>query len=130
MVSGLVLLGVGMVAIGVLTIVYGVRKNRRCSSKVVGKITRVHEDIGTDSEGSKDYAYSAEYEYEVNGQTYRGCGGRSYNVPSKIKVGGDIDIYYNPEKPDDHYTKGGTKIWPYIAAFMLAFGAIAILSGF
>ena len=63
------ILGIGMVAFVVLTIVNGIRKKGRCSTKIVGKITGVHESVGTDSEGSKDYSYSAEYEYVVDGKT-------------------------------------------------------------
>ena len=124
------ILGIGMVAIGVLTIVFGIRKKGRCSTKIVGKITGVHESVGTDSEGSKDYSYSAEYEYVVDGKTYKGYGGRSYSSSGKINVGGDIDIFYNPEKPDDNYTKGGVKIWPYFAFAMFFFGTLSILNAF
>ena len=106
------------------------QKKGRCSSQVVGKITGVHESVGTDSEGSKDYSYSAEYEYVVDGKTYKGYGGRSYSSSGKINVGGDIDIFYNPEKPDDNYTKGGVKIWPYFAFAMFFFGTLSILNAF
>ena len=34
----------------------------------------------------------------MNGQVYYGWGGRSYRKPSEIQIGGNIDIYYNPEK--------------------------------
>lgn len=41
---------------------------------------------------------------------------------------GNIDVYYNPEKPSEHYTKGGVKVGPLVGSGAIFFGAILILS--
>lgn len=128
--TGYILLGVGMVSFGVLLIVSGVWKKGRCSCKAVGRITGIHKNEGIDNEGSRDYSYSPEYEYEVDGQRYHGIAGRDYSNPDRIKIGGNIDVYYNPEKPGEHYTKGGVKLGPLVGVGAIFFGVILILSNF
>ena len=120
-----ILLSVAIIAFGVLLIVSSIRKNKRCSSKVVGTITGRHESEGTDNEGYKDYSYSPEFEYKVDGQVYRSFGGPSYRHPDKIIIGGDIDIYYNPDKPKEYYIKGGVKIRTIVGIVAIAIGALA-----
>lgn len=126
MVSSYILLGSGLVGVGVLLIVSDIRKKSRCSCKVVSRITGIHENEGTDNEGFKNYSYSPEYEYEVNGQIYHDYADRSYSNPDKIQIGGNIDVYYNPEKPDEHYTKGGVKIRPLLGIGAIIIGAVLI----
>ena len=124
------LAGIALIVIGVWMILSFFRKNKRCTSKVVGRITGIHKNEGIDNEGSKDYSYSPEYEYEVDGQRYHGIAGRDYSNPDRIKIGGNIDVYYNPEKPDEHYTKGGVKLGPLVGVGAIFFGVILILSNF
>ena len=62
MVSTNILLGAGFIGVGALLIVSGIRKNKRCSGVVVGKITGVHEDVTTDDDDFNSYSYSPEYE--------------------------------------------------------------------
>ena len=95
------------------------RKNKRCTSKVVGRIIGVHETESTDDEGHYNgSSYEPGFSYEVNGQVYHGWGGRSYRAQSKIQIGGNIDIYYNPENPSDHYTKSSNRIVPVLIGFV------------
>lgn len=128
--TGYTLLGLGLVGFGVLLIVSGIRKKGRCSCKAAGRITGTHKNEGTDSEGSRTYSYSPEYDYEVDGQRYHGVADRDYSNPDRIKIGGNIDVYYNPEKPGDHYTKGGVKLGPLVGVGAIFFGVILILSNF
>lgn len=123
-----ILIAVGFICVGVLLIVSGIRKKGRCSCRVVGRITGIHEREGTDNEGFKNYDYTAEYEYEVNGQIYHDDGGPAYSNPNKIQIGGNIDIYYNPEKPDEHYTKGGVQVRPLLGIAAILLGAFIILT--
>lgn len=128
--NGMFLLGIVFMGIGVLLTVTSNRKKRRCSCKADGRITGIHENEGTDNDGQKNYSYSPEYEYEVNGKTYRDYADRSYYNPNKIQIGGNIDVYYNPENPDEHYTKGGIKIRPLLGTVAISIGALLILSTF
>lgn len=125
-----ILIGAGFIGVGLLLIVLGVRKNKRCSGRTVGRITGVHEDVTTDDEGYHSYSYSPEFEYEVNGSVYRGSGGRAYSKRNKIQIGGSIDIYYNPDKPEEHYSKGGGKILPVLGIAVMFLGVIYIAGTF
>ena len=126
--NGYFLLGLGLVGFGVLLIVSGILKKGRCSCKAAGRITDIRENVGTDIDDDKTYSYSPEYEYDVDGQRYHGVGDRSYSNPNRIKIGGNIDVYYNPEKPGEHYTKGGVKVGYWVAIGAIFFGVLSILS--
>ena len=123
-----ILVGAGFIGVGALLIVSGIRKNKRCSGVVVGKITGVHEDVDIDDEGYNSYSYSPEFEYEVNGKVYHGSGSRAYSKRKKIQIGGNIKVYYNPQKPNESFTKGGGLILPFLGIMSIIVGAICIYS--
>ena len=123
-----ILVGAGFIGVGALLIVSGIRKNKRCSGVVVGKITGVHEDVTTDDDGFNSYSYSPEFEYEVNGKVYHGSGSRAYSKRKKIQIGGNIKVYYNPQKPNESFTKGGGLILPFLGIMPIIVGAICIYS--
>ena len=125
-----ILIGAGFIGVGALMMALGIRKNKRCSSRIVGRITGVHEDMETDDEGYHSYSYTPEYEYEVNGKVYHGSGGRAYTKRKKIQIGGNIDVYYNPDKPEENQTKGGGKTLPLLGIAVMFLGAIYIVSTF
>ena len=124
-----ILVGAGFIGVGALLIVSGIRKNKRCSGVVVGKITGVHEDVTTDDDGFNSYTYTPEFEYEVNGKVYHGSGSRAYSKRKKIQIGGNIKVYYNPQKPNESFTKGGVFILPFLGIMSIIVGAICIYSG-
>ena len=123
-----ILVGAGFIGVGALLIVSGIRKNKRCSGVVVGKITGVHEDVDIDDEGYNSYSYSPEFEYEVNGKVYHGSGSRAYSKRRKIRIGGNIKVYYNPQKPNESFTKGGGFILPFIGIMLIIVGVIFFAS--
>ena len=123
-----ILVGAGFIGVGALLIVSGIRKNKRCSGVVVGKITGVHEDVDIDDEGYNSYSYSPEFEYEVNGKVYHGSGSRAYSKRKKIRIGGNIKVYYNPQKPNESFTKGGGFILPFIGIMLIIVGVIFFAS--
>lgn len=123
-----ILVGAGFIGVGLLLIVLGIRKNKRCSGVVVGKITGVHEDVDIDDEGYNSYSYSPEFEYEVNGKVYHGSGSRAYSKRKKIQIGGKIKVYYNPQKPNESFTKGGGFILPFLGIMSIIVGTICIYS--
>lgn len=127
--SNNILVGAGLIGAGALLIVLGIRKNKRCSGTVVGKITGVHEDVTTDEDGFHSYSYAPEFEYEVNGKVYHGSGSRAYAKRRKIRIGGTIRVFYNPHKPEEHFTKGGGFILPFLGVMLIIVGAICIYSG-
>lgn len=123
--SANILVGVGFIVVGVIVILLGIRKNMRCSGRIIG----VRESHETDDEGFNHYIYSPQFEYVVNGQIYRGEGNKGYSKSNKIRIGGNINVFYNPNKPEEHFTKGGGFILPFLGIMMIIVGAICIYSG-
>ena len=124
-----ILVGVGFIVVGVIVILLGIRKNMRCSGRTVGRIIGVREYQETDDEGFNHYFYYPQFEYVVNGQIYRGEGNKGYSKSNKIQIGGNIKVYYNPQKPNESFTKGGGFILPFLGIMLIIVGAICIYSG-
>lgn len=128
MTASTILFSVGCIAFGAFMLVSGIKTLRRCKSRTVGRITGISESEGRDRENYRTTYYSPEFEYEVDGRIYHGIGDTYYEHWKKIKIGGDIKVYYNPENPGEHFTKGGG-IFPVIfGAVTLAFGVLIFLS--
>ena len=123
-----ILVGAGFIGVGALLIVSGIRKNKRCSGRTVGRITGVREYQETDDEGFNHYFYSPQFEYVVNGQIYRGEANKGYSKSNKIQIGGNIKVYYNPQKPNESFTKGGGFILPFIGIMLIIVGVIFFAS--
>ena len=121
-----ILVGAGVIVVGVIVILLGIRKNMRCSGRTVGRIIGVREYQETDDEGFNHYFYYPQFEYVVNGQIYRGEGNKGYSKPRKIQIGGNIKVYYNPQKPNESFTKGGGFILPFIGIMLIIVGVIFV----
>ena len=119
-----ILVGAGLIVVGVIVILLGIRKNMRCSGRTVGRIIGVRECHETDDEGFNHYFYYPQFEYVVNGQIYRGEGNKGYSKSNKIQIGGNIKVYYNPQKPNESFTKGGGFILPFIGIMLIIVGVI------
>ena len=119
-----ILLGAGFILVGVVVIILGIRKNIKCSGRTVGRIIGVREYQETDDEGFNHYFYYPQFEYVVNGQIYRGEGNKGYSKSNKIQIGGNIKVYYNPQKPNESFTKGGGFILPFIGIMLIIVGVI------
>ena len=124
-----ILVGAGLIVVGVIVILLGIRKNIRCSGRTVGRIIGVRESQETDDEGFNHYFYYPQFEYVVNGQIYRGEGNKGYSKSNKIQIGGNIKVYYNPQKPNESFTKGGGFILPFLGIMLIIVGVICIYSG-
>ena len=122
------MVGVGLIAVGVIVILLGIRKKKRYSGRTVGKIIGVRESQETDDEGFNHYFYYPQFEYVVNGQIYRGEGNKGYSKSNKIQIGGNIKVYYNPQKPNENFTKGGGFILPFIGIMLIIVGVILVTS--
>ena len=123
-----ILVGAGLIVVGVIVILLGIRKNMRCSGRTVGRIIGVREYQETDDEGFNHYFYYPQFEYVVNGQIYRGEGNKGYSKSNKIQIGGNIKVYYNPQKPNESFTKGGGFILPFIGIMLIIVGVIFFAS--
>ena len=123
-----ILLGAGFILVGVVVIILGIRKNIKCSGRTVGRIIGVRESQETDDEGFNHYFYYPQFEYVVNGQIYRGEGNKGYSKSNKIQIGGNIKVYYNPQKPNESFTKGGGFILPFLGIMLIIVGVIFLTS--
>ncbi len=65
---------------------------------------RVYGKTKSSHKGSSSFPWTVEYEFEVDGQTYRGDSGKITPAlePFKHREGQDIVICYNPNNPDDN----------------------------
>ena len=124
MASTNIYVGVGFIGAGALFIASGIRKSKSCSGRTVGRIIGVREYQETDDDGFNYYYYYPQFEYVVNGQTYRGEGSTSYSKPQKIQIGGGIEVVYDPNEPSKCFTKGGGFILPFIGAMLIILGVI------
>ena len=122
-----ILVGAGLIVVGVIVILLGIRKNIRCSGRTGGRIIGVRESQETDDEGFNHYYYP-QFEYVVNGQVYRGEGSTGCSKPSKIHIGGGIKVIYNPKNPSECFTKGGGFILPFIGIMLIIVGVIFLTS--
>ena len=127
---GIILFGVGCIGFGTLTLVSGVKTLRSCKSKTIGRITGISESEGRDKDNYRTTFYSPEFEYEVDGRIYHGIGDTSTEHYKKIKIGGDIKVFYNPDNPEEHFTKGGGMLPTIFGAVTFVFGVFGILSYF
>ena len=123
-----ILVGAGFILVGVVVTILGIRKNIKCSGRTVGRIIGVRESQETDDEGFNHYFYYPQFEYVVNGQIYRGEGNKGYSKSNKIQIGGNIKVYYNPQKPNESFTKGGGVILPFIGIMLIILGVIFLTS--
>lgn len=65
------------------------------------------------------------YEYTVNGQTYTKKA-TSSSGNGKYRIGDEVDIYYNPIKPDEFY-ESGNNAEIILGVFCLIMGVIFII---
>ena len=123
-----ILVGIGLIVVGVIVILLGIRKKMRCSGRTKGRIIGLRESYETDDEGFNHYYYYPQFEYVVNGQVYRGEVSTGYSKPSKIDIGGEIKVIYNPKKPSECFTKGGGFIMPFLGIMLIIVGVIFLIS--
>ena len=111
-------------------LVSGIKTLRRCKSRTVGRITGVSASKDRDKDNILTTYYAPEFEYEVDGQIYHGIGDTSTEHYKKIKIGGSIKVFYDPENPGEHFTKGGGLLPTIFGAVTFVFGVLGILSYF
>ena len=122
-----ILIRIAFTIFGAFMLVSGIKTVTSCKRKTVGRITGIHESEDKDRDGYRTTYYSPEFEYEVNGQIYHGIGDTSYERIKKIKIGGNIKVFYNPQNPEEHFTKGGGILTIFFGAFMLLIGVSGVL---
>ncbi len=104
--GGARIFGIIFAVIGLLLIIMFFRKKKNCTSVTKGTVVDI--DVERNYDREHDRSYSVEfpiYEYTVDGQTYTEKA-TSSSGNSKYRIGDEVDIYYNPIKPDEFYVSG------------------------
>lgn len=90
-----------------------------CTSKTSGKVIDIEEYKG------KMIAYNPVFEYTVGDYKYV----KEYTYGSNVipyKIGQEVEIYYNPNKPDQYYVEGDT-LYKMVAKIIIFLGIICLL---
>lgn len=79
-------------------------KTRRCTAVTTGQISDVREKVKR-GDGYTTREYHTTVSYSVNGVPYSKPFTKGYNVET-YKVGQQVEVLYNPDKPEEINTKG------------------------
>ena len=91
--SGLIIVGLGVVTFGALVVSYDSRMKKRCTEKVKAKIVEIK------VQGEK--AINC-YEYSFNGDNFKVFSKEQFPL-KKFKRGQEVVILCNPKKPMEFY---------------------------
>lgn len=95
-----------LVAIGVFQLVRAFLARRRCSAVANGRIASVesvlHTRTGKYGNRSQTTRYIPCYAFEANGRAME-IRGKKSRGKSAFTEGEAVDIYYNPDDPEDYY---------------------------
>ena len=115
--------------LGLYIIVIELLKKRRCSIPSKAKIINIIYLVPEDKKKRKNTQYKAVYEYEANDKKINIEGIRSFSTPGKYNIGDEIDLFYNPKKIREYYTKTESRIIPgiIICVITLVFASVILL---
>ena len=94
--------------LGVLFLIIGLiglfsEHSKKGFIETVGKVEGIEKTINTKRGSSSIYLYSPIITFEINGTSYAAPPCFSAG-DSKLRIGDKVEIYYNPENPDDNFT--------------------------
>ena len=116
-----VLFGILFVVIGILVLVYGNAKVKRCTQETIGTIVDIKEEWSRDSDGNGKYTYYPIIRYQVGERTitkqsnvgttsntgYSFGGGVTVSFNnSKYNINDTIQVSYNPDNVEEFIIKG------------------------
>jgi hypothetical protein len=109
----------------------------RVSARVVEMLKEERKELEKDSDGDEHYVtrivYTPVLEYQVNGVSYRE-GSSVFGHPGSLRVGQDIEIFYNPSNPSEARYPSKTSDYLMFVVFfavgvlLLAIGVSGIMS--
>ena len=125
------LAGIVIVLIGVLSIIKGLQKKKRCTVSAVAMIVEVEKDDDeAGREGTrKKYTYTPIYEFVANGNTIRRSGNIYSHKKREFKAGNTVTVKYNPDKPEEFLVNGKSGGKSFGIALLL-FGLVIIAIAF
>ena len=97
----LLILGIILLIIGLIGLFTGTSK--KGYTQISGKVEGIEKTINTKKGSSSIYLYSPIVTYKINGESYATP---PHFTPgeSNLRIGDEIDVYYNPENHEDSFS--------------------------
>jgi len=115
------LFGIIFFSTGTIISTAGKNKEKRCTYKLTAT---VYENIRSSDKDSN--AVYPVYVYYYKGKRYK-VKSRSGSYPPQFSVGEEVDMYINPDHPDDYYVPADTTTKTIALVFRIVGGVIAVL---
>lgn len=113
---GLLIVGSVLSLIGVLFLLGEIFGMASCTQRITARVIRMEKDKGSYWRGT--YRYYPILAYTVNGKEYTSKDKASpTRRENKYKVGGEVTVKCNPEKPEQFRT--GAKVSTYLISIVL-----------
>lgn len=99
------LIGIIFALIGIVMLKNEKKLKRDCTSTTFGKVVDLARHVTSNSDGFYSSVWHPVFEYSVGELKYvkESMHGSS---KSKYAIGQEVEVYYNPEKPDEYYIEG------------------------
>lgn len=123
---GTLMVGVILIGAGIIFIIMGRNKKKRCTEAVPGRIIDVLKERNYTDEGSNWHYYPV-YEYWTGYQTVRKKGNDYSGSKRKYRVGQTVMIRFNPQDPGE-FTVGGKTADTTIGVMLIVLGLIVVIA--
>ena len=98
-------------------------KRRKCTESVEGKVV----DIARKWDNNGSTSFYPIFEYTVNGNTYVHQS-QTGSRPCRYHIGQNIEIHFNPEKPEQFYDKESNITGTVFGIITIIIGAILMFA--
>ena len=112
----MMLFGMFFGIIGVILLIKEILKRKKCTVSTKGVVVDISREVSNDSDGNRSITLYPIFEYNVSGEKYVQKSKNGSNF-CKYHIGQEVEILYNPDKPENYYVKN-------------SFGSIIIGVGF
>lgn len=117
------------IIIGIIMIVLFIKKKTECTAETEATIIDIEEKHESRSDSNGNYRYETylypTYEYIVDGKKY--IEKSSSNLNGAF-IGKKVKLHYNPQNPEQFYSKNDVFILFVVGIAFIAFGIFAMIS--
>ncbi len=117
-----------MFLVGFLVVFLGVKKRQRCTEPTEATIVDIKRDVDENEKGAKSYSYRPVVEFSVGTQKIRKTAKVSSSSRKAYKVGGTVEVRFNPLKPSEFVTAKQKKGYFSGGTLMLIALAVAVIT--
>lgn len=105
-----IVIGCVFIIIGIVILVFHFNSQKVQAAETTAKIIRIDNEVETDSDGFHTTYYTPVIEYTVNEQRYiKKLTNSKTSNSIEYRVGDEITIQYNPDKPQEITEKGNIR---------------------